>query len=368
VEGALHGLHRFKSFKTSDEVQANVASLLVVGGGEIQPQVLYGRIVAEATNLARDVNWLPGNHMTAAKLGEKAQEVCREAGVEITVYDKKGCRELGLGLLLAVNQGSEEEPRFIVMRYKGNGGNGPWLGFVGKGVTFDTGGISIKASENMWDMKYDMSGAGAVLGAMQAIGKLKPKCDVIAVIAATDNMPDGNAYKPGDVISGLSGKTVEVRSTDAEGRLVLSDGLAYAVKQGASRLMTASTLTGAANVALGPIRFGVVANDDAWEDEVMTAATEAGERGWKLPHDEEYYELFKSPIADMSNTGTARAAGTVVGGLFLMKHVGDTPCVHMDIASLAWRNAADKYEDVGATGVAVKTFVRAAMRFAEANE
>jgi leucyl aminopeptidase len=368
VEGALHGLHRFKSFKTSEEVKADVATLLVVGSGESQRQVMYGRIVAEATNLARSVNWLPGNHLTAAMLGEKAQEVCREAGVEIEVYDKKGCKELGLGLLLAVNQGSEEEPRFIVMRYKGNGGNGPWLGLVGKGVTFDTGGISIKPSENMWDMKYDMSGAGAVLGAMQAIGKLKPRCDVIAVIAATDNMPDGNAFKPGDVISGLSGKTVEVRSTDAEGRLVLSDGLAYAVKQGASRLITASTLTGAANVALGPIRFGIVANDDAWEDEVLTAATEAGERGWKLPHDEEYYDLFKSPIADMSNSGTGRSAGTVVGGLFLMKHVGDTPCVHMDIASLAWRNAADKYEDVGATGVAVKTFVRAAIRFAEANQ
>ena len=368
VEGALHGLYRFKSFKTDEKKKPEVTTLTIVGQGDIQRQVLYGRILAEATNVAREVNWLPGNHMTATKLAEKAQEVCREAGVAIEVYDKKGCQELGLGLLLAVNQGSEEEPRFIVMRYKGNGGNGPVLGLVGKGVTFDTGGISIKPTENMWDMKYDMSGAGAVLGAMQAIGKLKPKCDVIAIIAATDNMPDGNAYKPGDVISGLSGKTVEVRSTDAEGRLVLSDGLAYAVKQGATRLITASTLTGAANIALGPIRFGIVANDDAWEEEVMTAATEAGERGWKLPHDEEYYDLFKSPIADMSNSGTGRSAGTVVGGLFLMKHVGDTPCVHMDIAAQAWKNAADKYEDVGATGVAVKTFVRAAMRFAEANQ
>ncbi len=368
VEGTLHGLFRFETFKTRPEKKQQVETVILVGGPEIEEGVRYGRAVAEGTNLARSLNWLPGNRLTATRLAEKAQEVCREAGIEIEVYDREGCRELGLGLLLAVNQGSVEEPRFIVMRYKGNGGKGPWLGLVGKGITFDTGGISIKPTANMWDMKYDMSGAGAVLGAMKAIGELKPRCDILAVIAATDNMPDGGAYKPGDVIQGLSGKTVEVRSTDAEGRLVLADGLAYAVKQGCRKLITSSTLTGAAQVALGPIRYAIVSNDDQWEDVIYRAAEEAGERAWKLPHDEEYYDLFKSPIADMANSGAARAAGTIVGGLFLMSHVDGTPCVHMDIAAQAWNQGEAKHEDQGATGVAVKTFVRAAFKFAEENQ
>ncbi|HWI52532.1 MAG TPA: leucyl aminopeptidase [Symbiobacteriaceae bacterium] len=367
VEGALHGLFRFDSYKSEQKEKPQVESILVAGGREIEAAVNYGRIVAEAANTTRQINWMPGNHLTAAKMAKMAKEICTEVGVEIEVYDKKGCEELGLGLLLAVNQGSVEEPRFIVMRYKGNGGQGPWLGIVGKGLTFDSGGISIKPSDGMWDMKYDMAGGGAVLGAVKAIGQLKPKADILFVVPSTDNMPDGGAYKPGDVISGLSGKTVEIRSTDAEGRLILADGLAYAVKQGCAKLIEASTLTGAVQMALGPIRMGVVSNNDAWQDEVYTAIDEAGERGWKLPHDPEYYDLFKSPIADMSNTGTARAAGTTVGGLFLMSHVGDVPCVHLDIASQAWKGSTDKYEDEGATGVVVRSFVRAAMRFAEGN-
>jgi leucyl aminopeptidase len=367
AEGVLHGLYRFETYKTGGKREPQVEQILFAAHPEIESGVTYGRAVAEGTNLARSLNWLPGNRLTAAVFGEKAQRLGQELGVEVEVHDKAGCQRLGLGLLLAVNQGSTEEPRFIVMRYKGGGGTGPWLGLVGKGVTFDTGGISIKPTESMWDMKYDMSGAGAVLGAIQAIAQLKPQCDVLAVIAATDNMPDGGSYKPGDVISGLSGKTVEVRSTDAEGRLILADGLAYAAGQGCQKLITASTLTGAAQIALGPFRFAVLANDEPWEKEVLQAAEEAGESGWSLPHDSEYEELFSSPIADMANSGRPRQAGTIVGGLFLMKHVGKTPCVHMDIAALAYKTATDKYEDCGATGAAVKTFVRAAFRFAEAN-
>lgn len=364
VEGAIHGTFRFETYKSEKQEKSNVTTVTIVGGPEVEAGVTYGRIVAEAVNTTRQINWMPGNELTAAKLAELAQKICGDVKVDVQVFDKKGCQELGLGLLLAVNQGSTEEPRFIVMRYQGNGGKGPWLGVVGKGLTFDSGGISIKPSDNMWDMKYDMSGGGAVLGAVQAIGQLKPKCDILFVVPATDNMPDGGAYKPGDVIHGLSGKTVEIRSTDAEGRLILSDGLAYAVKQGCIRLVEASTLTGAVQMALGPVRMGIVANNDAWENEVYESIEQAGERGWKLPHDPEYYEFFKSPIADMSNTGTARAAGTVVGGLFLMSHVGEVPCVHLDIASQAWK-AGDKFEDEGATGVAVRSFVKIAMRFAE---
>lgn len=365
VEGAYHGLFRFETMKSEKKERPNVKMIHVIGGPEVAEGAERGRAIAEGVNLARSLNFLPGNYLTATRLGERAREVCAQVGIDCEVYDKQGCAELGLGLLLAVNQGSKEEPRFIVMRYRGAGGKGPWLGIVGKGITFDTGGISIKASENMWNMKYDMSGAGAVLGAVQAIGQLKPACDVMFVISATDNMPDGGAYKPGDVIRGVSGKTVEVHSTDAEGRLVLSDGLAYAAKHGCSRLLTASTLTGATTIALGPQRFAIVSNNEEWEQELFRAAEEAGERGWPLPHDEEYYDLIKSPIADMINGTTGRAAGTIAGGIFLMKHVGETPCVHMDIAAQAWRTSEDQYEDTGATGVGVRTFVRAAERFSE---
>lgn len=365
VEGIIHSLHQPKSLKTDREPCCEVEQLLVAGGDELDPAVRRGQIVAEAANFARDLAWLPGNYLTAADLADRAKALCQEAGIEIEVYDLEGCRKLGLGLLLAVNQGSRQEPRFIVMRYKGGGGKGPWLGLVGKGITFDSGGISIKPTDHMWDMKYDMSGAAAVLGAVQAISRLKPACDILAVIPATDNMPDGGAYKPGDVVTGYSGKSVEIRSTDAEGRLVLADGLAYAAAKGCTRLITASTLTGAAKIALGSIRFGIVSNDDQWEEQVYAAAEEAGEKGWRLPHDREYYDLFKSPIADMANSGEPRAAGTVVGGLFLMSHVGGTPCVHLDIAALAYRNSDDRYQDAGPTGVGVRTMVQAALRFAE---
>lgn len=365
TEGALHGLYRLPDWKSEKKEKPEVEAVYMLGGDEIAAAVEHGRAVAEAVNLARALAWTPGNHLTATKLAERAAEMCRENGIEVEIYDRKGCEELGLGLLLAVNRGSREEPRFIVMRYKGAGGQGPWLGLVGKGLTFDSGGISIKPTEGMWNMKMDMGGAAAVIGAMQAIARLKIKADVMAVIPSTDNMPDGGSYKPGDVIAGLSGKTVEIRSTDAEGRLILADGLAYAAKQGCQKIITASTLTGACNIALGPIRFGMVANDDAWEEEVFQAAEAAGERGWKLPHDEEYYELIKSPIADMINGTKNRAAGTVAGGLFLMRHVGDTPCVHMDIAAVAWKQSGDAYEDEGATGAGTRTFVEAARRFAE---
>lgn len=361
TEGILHGLYRFPSLKSSQKPSSSVETITLVGA-DIESGVQYGTAVAEATNLARAINWLPGNHLTPSVLAQKAEAVGRDYGIDVQVYDRRGCEELGLGLLLAVNQGSVEEPRFIVMRYSGNGGQGPWLGLVGKGVTFDTGGISIKPSASMWDMKYDMAGAGAVLGAMQAIARLGLPCDVMAVIGATDNMPDGNAYKPGDVVSGLSGKTVEIRSTDAEGRLVLADGVAYARQQGCDRLITVATLTGASMTALGPIRFGLVTNDPLWEEEVFSAAEEAGELSWRLPHDREYYDLFKSPIADMANL-ESRGAGVQAGGLFVARHAGGTPLVHMDIASLAWTSATSEYEDQGATGVAVKTLVRTAARF-----
>lgn len=366
VEGALHGLYRFETFKTDQKRKPQVESVVIAGAPELAEAVTCGQIIGDATNLARSVNFLPGNRLTATDLGARAEALGREIGLEVDVLDRAACRRIGAGLLLAVNQGSVEEPRLIVLRHRGGGEKGPWLGLVGKGVTFDTGGISIKGSEGMWDMKYDMSGAGAVLGAMSAIARLQPACNIMGIIGATDNMPDGGALKPGDVIAGLSGKTVEIRSTDAEGRLVLGDCVAYGTQLGCERMITVATLTGAVTIALGNARYGIVANDDEWEAEVAAAGETAGEPGWRLPHDDEYYELLRSPVADMTNGTVGRQAGTVAGGLFIMKHAAPTPTVHLDIASQAWKVSEDKYEDAGATGVGVKSLVTAALRFTEA--
>lgn len=362
VDGTLHGLYRFAGYQTGREERPACQAVILVERDAARAAAMArgvetGRILAESTNWARDLGNRPGNRLTATMLAEAAAAMAAETGLRCEVYDREGCRRLGLGLLLAVNQGSREEPRLIVLRYDGAGGRGERLGLVGKGVTFDSGGISIKPADPMWDMKYDMCGAAAVLGAMRAIALLRPPVDVLAVVAATDNMPDGGAYKPGDVIQGLSGKTVEIRSTDAEGRLILADALAYAVQQGATRLCTASTLTGGVTIALGSVRFGLVANDDAWYETVAAAVAAAGEKGWRLPSDDEYRELFKSKIADMTNGGN-REASTIQGGLFLLQHVGGTPTVHFDIAGTAWGRGPAAEEM--ATGVAVRSLAAVA--------
>lgn len=365
IDGTLHGLYRFAGYKTGTRDEHPVATVTLVErdaarAGAMAAGARTGQVIAESANWARDLGNRPGNRLTAAMMAEEAAAMAAAVGLECEVHDLEGCRRLGLGLLLAVNQGSREEPRLIVLRYRGGGGPGETLGLVGKGITFDSGGISIKPTDGMWDMKYDMCGAAAVLGAMRAIALLRPPVDVIGVVAATDNMPDGGAYKPGDVIQGLSGKTVEIRSTDAEGRLVLADALAYAVRQGARRICTLSTLTGGVIVALGGVRFGMVANDDAWYAEVEAAVAAAGEKGWRLPNDDEYRELFKSKIADMTNGGS-REASSVQGGLFLLQHVDGTPTVHFDIAGTAW--GRDPNAEEQATGVGVRSLVALARRW-----
>jgi leucyl aminopeptidase len=371
VDGIYHGLFQFEGYKTNEKAKQpkRVEEVLVVEAdaaklSAVEEGAQAGRIIAESVNWARTLGMMPANKLTAGALADAAQAMAAEVGLACEIYDKAGCERLGLGLLLAVNQGSAEEPRLIVLRHKGAGGQGPWLGLVGKGLTFDSGGYSIKPNEGMWDMKFDMMGGAAVLAAMRAVALLGVKADILAVVPATDNMVDGKAYRPGDVLQGLSGKTVEIRSTDAEGRLILADGLAYAIQEGAAKLITASTLTGGITVALGSVRFGVMANDEAWQQEVLSASQEAGEKGWPLPLDEEYGELLKSPVADMTN-GHGRPAHAIQGGLFLMKHVGKVPTVHLDIAATAWRQAANSYEEAGATGVATRTLIRAAQRWAE---
>jgi leucyl aminopeptidase len=363
VDGTVQGLWSFADFKTGKTDESRqVAEFLLVEHDAAKAEAMVagarrGRIIAESANFTRQLQTLPGNKLTATDMAEAARAMAREVGLQCHVMDLAEIKRRGMNLLAAVNQGSKEPATCTVLRYDG-GGDGPLLALVGKGVTFDTGGISIKGSDGMWNMVHDMSGGAAVLGAMRAIALLQPKARVIGVVPATDNMPDGAAYKPGDVFTGLSGKTVEIRSTDAEGRLILADALAYAVQEGAQRIVTCSTLTGALLVALGTQAMGLMSNDDAWSEQVRSTAMAVGEKAWPLPTWEDYGELLKSNVADMLNNGP-RHAGAITAGIFLLRHVSGVPTVHLDIAGTAWSEKVTHMAP-GATAVPMRTMIRLA--------
>jgi leucyl aminopeptidase len=312
-----------------------------------------GNILGESQNFTRSLVNEPGNRLTPTMLGQRAAAMCHENGISCIVYGADKLRELKMGAFWSVAKGSDEPPALIVMRYEPEDAvQGPVVGLVGKGITFDTGGISIKPADKMEMMKYDMAGAGAMIGAMLAIAKLKPKVRVIGVVCAAENMPSGKAQKPGDVQISMSGKSIEVINTDAEGRLVLADGLAYAKQLGATHLIDAATLTGACVVALGKIRAGGFTNDDETWKRFEDATEVSGEKFWRLPLDDEYRELLRSEIADIKNTG-GRWGGASTAAMFLKEFVGDTPWVHLDIAGCAW--IEDKRPDIatGPSGVGV---------------
>jgi leucyl aminopeptidase len=281
--------------------------------------------------------------------------------MEVEVLSQPQLQALGMGGILAVGGGSDHPPALAAIRYRG-AGDAPFLGLVGKGVTFDSGGISIKPAENMHTMRADMSGAAAVLGAMRAIAQLKVKANVLGVIATVENMPSGHAYRPGDVITTMSGKTIEVLNTDAEGRVILSDAVAYAQRQGANRLVDIATLTGACVIALGHVATGVMGTPQEWVDRVMAAGKAAGEKMWQLPLFEEYRDQIKSELADVANTG-GRPAGTITGALFIKEFVNDgVPWVHLDIAGTDMLEKETPYLAKGTSGVGVRTFVQLAMQ------
>lgn len=367
VLGTLHGLYNFDGYKTETEAQRAPASgLTVVEHDAARAELMQAAVAAAAAigageALARDLGNRPGNRLTPDGLAQAARAMAAAAGLECQVFGSEELEREGMGLLLAVARGSAEPPRLIVLRHSG-GGDRPPLALVGKGLTFDSGGISLKPWESMWDMKFDMCGGAAVIGAMQAIARLGLRADVVGIIAAAENMPSGAALKPGDVIQGLSGKTVEVRSTDAEGRLVLGDAVAYAGRLGAGRIVEVSTLTGAVKIALGDVAFAAIGNDAAWQDEVLQAAAAAGERAWPMPAWDEYRELMKSQVADMTNGGK-RLAGVTQGGLFVLAHAGQVPTVHLDIAGTAWREEPRPYAAAGATGATVRTLVQVALGY-----
>ena len=356
-EGIVHGTalaaYRFDRFKSSKDNGNGLASLELVGNG-LEQAARTAAIEAEAQNAARDLQNLPANVATPAYLVERAQQL---EGVEVEVLDRAACEKLGMGAFLSVAQGTYEESFMIVLRY--DGGSGPHLGYVGKAMTFDTGGISIKPASKMHEMKFDMSGGAAVIEGIGAIARLGLPAKVTGVVAATENMPSGRSTRPGDIVTAMNGTTIEVNNTDAEGRLVLADALAYAFEQGAERLVDLATLTGAIITALGHTYCGLFANDDDWCGQVEAACTATGELGWRLPLHPEFEELTKGRYGDLQNVGDAPQAGSIYGAEFLKRFVDGRPWVHMDIAGTAW-GMKRNYTGSGASGFGVRTLVELA--------
>ena len=368
AEGAAMGLYRFRKYKRADEDAKELDELVLVEHDATRLEALNrgvsrGLILAEAVNFCRDMANEPSNQMTPTELAARARGAADECGLECHVLDKEEMLEFGMGALLGVAQGSHQPPKFIVLHYRGDPSTDRAIGFVGKGITFDTGGISIKPAENMHEMKGDMSGGAAVIAALRAIGRLRPRVNVTGIVPATENMPGGGAIKPGDVLRAMNGKTIEVLNTDAEGRLILADGLSYARSLELNPIVDIATLTGAISVALGDQAVGAMTNDQATVDRLIAAAKRAGERVWQMPMYEEYKERIKSDVADMKNTG-GRPAGAITAAMLLREFVEETPWVHLDMAGVD-NYSKDSGEIVaGASGIPVRTLVTFALSYA----
>jgi leucyl aminopeptidase len=366
VEGALLGNYEPDVHKTSSDAKPLESFSVIAAAAEagIEEALRRGVILAEAQNFTRELVNEPANKMTPTVLAEKAKEMAHEYRLDCEVLDQDRMRQLGMGSLLGVAQGSEQPPALIVLRYKPGRqlASQDHLALVGKGVTFDSGGISIKPAEGMEKMKYDMAGGAAVIGAMRAIAQLKPAIPVTALVPAVENMASGKAQRPGDIVKSLDGKTIEVLNTDAEGRLILIDAITYAKRLGCTHLVDAATLTGAIVVALGNVNVGVFANNEELRDRVMKAAKEEGEKMWPMPLDDDYKELLKSAFADLANIG-GRWGGAVTAAYFLKEFAGDTPWVHLDIAGTAWLDDAKPHMAKGPTGVCVRTFAKLAQNW-----
>jgi leucyl aminopeptidase len=364
ISGAIMGLFEPDKYRTKEKEKREIDQIIVAWEGADEKALKRGaergRIIGESVNFTRDLANEPGVFMTPTILAERAKEVAKSFGLTIDVLDQKRMEKLGMGSLLGVSRGSDEPPKLIVMTYQPRKPDkrhkDELLALVGKGITFDSGGISLKPGENMELMKYDMTGAATVIGAMRAIAQLKPGIPVIGVAPCSENLPSGKATKPGDVLRAMTGKTIEVINTDAEGRLVLADALAYARKLGATTIIDMATLTGAVSIALGDVNTGILGTDQELIDRVIDAGKEVGEKFWQLPLDKEYSNQIKSDIADIKNTG-GKKAGTITAAAFLKEFVEDIPWAHLDIAGTAWGDPATPFRAKGPTGVAVRTLV-----------
>jgi leucyl aminopeptidase len=366
VEGAHVG-NFDPDYYRSDRKDQKIDTIAIVAGGDksaLEKAAAEAQVIGESQNFTRDLVNEPSNRMTPTILAERAKKMCAETGLKCDVYGPDQIKEMKMGAFWSVAQGSDEPPALIVMKYEPAGApEKPVIGLVGKGITFDTGGISIKPADGMEKMKYDMAGGATMIGAMRAIALLKPNVKVIGIVCATENMPSGKAQKPGDVQIAMSGKSIEIINTDAEGRLVLADGLHYAKQLGCTHLVDAATLTGAVVVALGYANAGVFANDDNMYERFHSANEKAGEKMWRLPLDDEYKEQIRSSIADIMNTG-GRWGGAITAAMFLKEFAEDTPWIHLDIAGTAWMEDQKPWIAKGPSGIALRSLVEFVKGFA----
>ena len=363
VVGAVMGLFEPDKYRTKEKENRKIKSITVAieeaDKKAVQRGADRGLIIGESINFTRDMANEPGGYMTPTIMADRAKKVAKEFGLSIDVLDQKQMEKLGMGSLLGVARGSDEPPKLIVLKYQPSrfrGKKDGLLALVGKGVTFDSGGISLKPGENMELMKYDMTGAATVIGTMRAIAQLKPSVPVLGVAPCTENLPSGKATKPGDILKAMTGKTIEVINTDAEGRLILADAIAYAKKLGATRIIDMATLTGAVSIALGDVNTAILGTDQELIDEVIASGVEVGEKFWQLPLDKEYTNQIKSDIADIKNVG-GKKAGTITAAAFLKEFSEETPWAHLDIAGTAWGDPATSFRSKGPTGVAIRTLI-----------
>jgi leucyl aminopeptidase len=364
AEGGYVALFDPDKYRTVDKEEKKIDRFVVnIEGAEedaLQRGVNVGRIVGESVNFTRDMANEPGAYMTPTDMAERAREIANEFGLSLDVLDEARMEQEGMGSLLSVARGSDQPAKLIILKYTPTtppSDSRELLAFVGKGVTFDSGGISLKPGLDMEMMKYDMTGGATVMGAMRAIAQLKPPIPILGVAPCTENLPSGKATKPGDVVKAMTGKTIEIINTDAEGRLILADAIAYAKKLGATTVIDMATLTGAVSIALGDVNTAVLGTDQALIDEIIAAGREVGEKYWQLPLDKEYSKQIKSDIADIKNVG-GRKAGTITAAAFLKEFTDGISWAHLDIAGTAWGDEAKPYRSKGPTGIAVRTLLR----------
>lgn len=360
VEGLILGNYKFDTYITDRKQSVKSVEIIAENSIEIESAIHTAVITAESINIAREWTNLPPSVCTPAYLADEAKTIAETYGLECTILNRMQMQELGMGGLLAVSRGSAESPKLVVLKYFGNSKSNDCIAYIGKGITFDSGGLSLKPSLSMLTMKHDMAGAASVLAAVKAIAQLQLQANVIAVMPLCENMPGGSALQPGEIIRMLSGKTVEIHSADAEGRIILADAVAYAVHLGAIRLIDVATLTGNCHQTLGNVTAGIVDNDSAWCYEVVAAGAAADERLWRFPNYTEYRELLKSSFADLKNS--SKIAGAIAGGLFIGEFVDKCPWVHIDIAGTAWNDTATGMNPAGASGSMVRTLVELAKR------
>jgi leucyl aminopeptidase len=365
MQGVITGQFELDKYKTQDKNEKSVDLFAVCVEGanekELKAGLTRGEIIGESINFTRDLSNEPPNILTPTEMAKRAQAMARATGLTCEILDEKQMEKLGMGSLMSVSIGSEQPAKLIILKYepkKSTGKKGELLALVGKGITFDTGGISIKPAEGMDAMKYDMTGGGTVIGTMRAIGLLKPSVPVLGVVAAVENMPDGKATRPSDVVTAMNGKTVEILNTDAEGRLILADAVAYAEQQGATRIVDMATLTGAVIIALGDHNTAVLGNDDELVRDIIDCGKEVGENFWQLPIGKEYSRAIKSDIADIKNIGGGRKAGTIIGAVFIQEFIDKAKWAHLDIAGTAWADDTKPHQSKGPTGIAIRTLLR----------